>query len=783
MKKVPRKVLLSVFVVLLSATAAYGDQIDWVQSLDEAVTLASNQHKFIVVDVCADWSSACRELSEKVYTDPQFVEFSKSQVFTRIDAGDIVGEWMAGRFKVRAYPTILVLDSQGREIDRLRGSLSAAELRKFLQMVFDTPLSIKELNERADAKPDDLRLQTAAGRRAVGRGDFKEAQHFLTRAVELTDPKDSAAMSRLLSDLAQAGFGNHDYREAVHALDRLYAVDDSARQIESLKLVRARSLIELDRDQEAYDLIVPDLDSPEEWVRWEARDVFKDLPKELRKGIEEREKLEKEVTEDLKKGRFEQAKRGAEELVSKKPNDGLVHVQLAEALFGLQPEAPPHGEAGPTLERAYAELRLGRRLSLDDEDTYETASRLTVALHGVRSEPDDRGVRKEFEKAEKDFARRKYDRAAKRYRKVLDADPTFGKALRRLGDCLLFHGQIQDALETYLRATKVNPNDAAAFRLAADAYGQLNQPEHTWEMYRQSLLADPDYPETWLDLETWGKTSGEGFERHASVVPVRLLIPGSRDEVKSVLTSLPAKTRPAWTAYANCKMEGRERRLKEGSHRLADAKEERTCLGRAVQAWDELKSEDRSVKDDNLDFLRQVSIDGQLDSFVFLELFTEQYRPAFEAWKAQNHDRALLYLNDYVFGQAQAAAREGYNSSALKAFNEGAAIHDSDPAGALEFYRKALRQEPYMLPALENACDLDFRQERYDDALGYLRRWREVQPESSRALYLLGFVFIQHQEYSEALPLLQKAAELEKDPNEQAKIEENIRYCQDKLSE
>ena len=58
-----------------------------------------------------------------------------------------------------------------------------------------------------------------------------------------------------------------------------------------------------------------------------------------------------------------------------------------------------------------------------------------------------------------------------------------------------------------------------------------------------------------------------------------------------------------------------------------------------------------------------------------------------------------------------------------------------------------------------------------------------MQPESSRALYLLAFVFIQHQEYSEALPLLEKAAELETDPNEQAKIEENIRYCQDKLSE
>ncbi len=774
--------MLFVFAIFLAASSAYGGQVEWVHSLDEAVELASNQGKFIVVDVCVDWAPACRGLAEHVFTDPQFIEFSKGHIFVQIQADrSRRDEWLADGFDVRVYPTMLVLDSQGKEIDRLRGSPGAEALMKYLQMIFDTPLSVEQLNERADAHPNDLTLQAAAGRRAAGRGDPKEARHFLTRALELADPQNVDVTRPLLTDLVQASFANHDFKETLHALDRLYAVDDASRQDTLLRLMRARSLVELDRDQEAYDLVLPLLDSPDEWMRKEARDVFDDLPKELRRGVEEREKLEKAVAEDLEKQKFEEARDGARRLLSMRPNDGRIHVQLAEALFGLQEQAPPGAETGSILERAYDELRLGRRLSLDDEDTYETALRLTEAFHGVRSEPSDRKARKEFEKAEKDFARQHYGKAEERYRKVLEAEPEFGKALRRLGDCLLSRGEVQAALRQFLKATKANPNDAAAFRLAADAFGRLDRTSLTWSAYRESLLADPNYPLTWLDLENWGETSGQGFERHASIVPPRLLIPGSRDEAEAVLASLPEKTRPAWKEYLNCQLEWRERKRTEGSRSLADPEEQRICLQKAVTIWDGLKSEDSSREDGNLDFLRQVSIDGQLDSFVYLELFTEEYRPSFEAWKSGNHERALRYLQDYVFGQAQAVAREGYNSSALRAFDAGDAIHDSDPEKALEFYRQALRQEPYMLPALENACDIYVSQGRFDDALGYLRRWRQLKPESSRALHMLAFVFIQHEEYSDALPLLQRASELEKDPDERAKIEENIRFCESRL--
>ena len=180
-----RTVLPLILTSTLLAAPVYGAQVAWVHSLDEAMAVASQERKFIVLDVHTAWSPGSRILTETVYTDSRFIEFAKSQVFMSVDAErDVVGERMRRRFDVRVFPTILVLDSQGKEIERLRGAPTAPELISLLQVVFDTPIPPRELDERAKANPNDPKLQAAAGRRAAARGDFKSAQPFLAREEE-----------------------------------------------------------------------------------------------------------------------------------------------------------------------------------------------------------------------------------------------------------------------------------------------------------------------------------------------------------------------------------------------------------------------------------------------------------------------------------------------------------------------------------------------------------------------------------------------------------------------
>ncbi len=83
-------------------------------------------------------------MTREVYTDKAFVEFSRKRVFVRIFADtDPQGERLTGRFKVRGYPTIIILDSSGSEVDRIMGFRHAPDLIEELQDIFDSASSMR----------------------------------------------------------------------------------------------------------------------------------------------------------------------------------------------------------------------------------------------------------------------------------------------------------------------------------------------------------------------------------------------------------------------------------------------------------------------------------------------------------------------------------------------------------------------------------------------------------------------------------------------------------------
>lgn len=84
----------------------------------------------------------CRKMTREVYTDKKFIEFSRSQVFMRVfQDTEPEGERLARRFKVQGFPTLIVLDSEGREMDRILGALSAQDLIEELKLIFESAKS------------------------------------------------------------------------------------------------------------------------------------------------------------------------------------------------------------------------------------------------------------------------------------------------------------------------------------------------------------------------------------------------------------------------------------------------------------------------------------------------------------------------------------------------------------------------------------------------------------------------------------------------------------------
>lgn len=135
------KIFKTVFSVAALAVCVYAlipsnkGSLEW-QTFTEAAYDASlkNQERMII-DFYADWCIPCKELDAMTFSDPKVIGESKRFTAYKADltkSGSEAVEKLTARFRVKGVPTVLIVDSKGREIERITGFLSAEE---FLKMV------------------------------------------------------------------------------------------------------------------------------------------------------------------------------------------------------------------------------------------------------------------------------------------------------------------------------------------------------------------------------------------------------------------------------------------------------------------------------------------------------------------------------------------------------------------------------------------------------------------------------------------------------------------------
>lgn len=82
----------------------------------------------------ATWCPPCNQLKATLFNRADFIERAKSFVAVHID-GDLPGAQQLGsRFKVRGYPTMILMAADGTEITRLPGEVDAPQVLNVLQL-------------------------------------------------------------------------------------------------------------------------------------------------------------------------------------------------------------------------------------------------------------------------------------------------------------------------------------------------------------------------------------------------------------------------------------------------------------------------------------------------------------------------------------------------------------------------------------------------------------------------------------------------------------------------
>lgn len=120
------KPLLTLVLVFTSMAFVHAD---WTNDYQAALVQAKAQNKLVLLDFTgSDWCPYCQLLHKEVFTTPAFQEFAdRNYILVRVDfphqkqLSESVkeqNESLRERFKVNTYPTLIVLNAEGKGLGR-----------------------------------------------------------------------------------------------------------------------------------------------------------------------------------------------------------------------------------------------------------------------------------------------------------------------------------------------------------------------------------------------------------------------------------------------------------------------------------------------------------------------------------------------------------------------------------------------------------------------------------------------------------------------------------------
>jgi len=109
-------------IAFFFVTSRHVEGVQWIPYDKGMLTQAANEKRPVILDFYADWCGPCKAMERNVFTVPEVVKLSKNFQNIRLDLTKKHPEQdlLLKRYQVRGVPTIVFLNSQGREEKELR---------------------------------------------------------------------------------------------------------------------------------------------------------------------------------------------------------------------------------------------------------------------------------------------------------------------------------------------------------------------------------------------------------------------------------------------------------------------------------------------------------------------------------------------------------------------------------------------------------------------------------------------------------------------------------------
>lgn len=232
-----RSVVFFILIVFVFVTGtAYSEDLV-IEKCDLAHLrgLASAKNTDIIINFYAYWCPVCRDLYKNTLSLDGVKRILSRYVFARCDGEEGEGERLFNKYRVTAFPTLLILNAGGKEIGRLVDEIDESRLKRALDSAKSGVDELEELAKRSDANPKDLDTGFNVCMSYIFRADREKAKRYCERVLKLDQKNEKGYASRVLLSLGKYLYfrGLKDYDLAAAHLEQVVKLFPESKEARS----------------------------------------------------------------------------------------------------------------------------------------------------------------------------------------------------------------------------------------------------------------------------------------------------------------------------------------------------------------------------------------------------------------------------------------------------------------------------------------------------------------------------------------------------------------------
>lgn len=185
--------------------AQYAEGVNFLDiSWKEVMAIAQKEDKLIFLDAYTDWCQPCKAMDRDVFSQKAVGDLiNDSFISIKINMEKGEGLTLREKYHIKAYPTLVFVDSDGKQLHRIAGYQNVKQLLEVAKTALDPTKRLHAMKEKFDAgnrDPGFLKKYAKASLKALDGSHIKIAEAFLETQDNWKSTKNMDFIYTFLTD-------------------------------------------------------------------------------------------------------------------------------------------------------------------------------------------------------------------------------------------------------------------------------------------------------------------------------------------------------------------------------------------------------------------------------------------------------------------------------------------------------------------------------------------------------------------------------------------------------